>query len=171
MIQMVNPMAPKIISYRLNFILTVVPLWIIIYIFGFNGAYDYRSTANDAEILVGSILISSYIAFISSQIVVAVLISKMGLGKETRRKILWRHTALVTTWCTCNLFLPFCILTNQSDLNSKWYVKLMQALFYSQGFLMPLIRMAEPGSLKMHLKLLRRLVTCKHIVDKDDDDI
>ena len=47
----------------------------------------------------------------------------------------------------------------------------MQALFYSQGFLMPLIRMAEPGSLKMHLKLLWRLVSCRHIKDEDNDDV
>ena len=92
--------------------LTIVPCWIVVFLMGINGTtYSYTNTENSAKVFLSAILVVGYLSFISSQIVIAILINKQGLGKETRGQILWRHTALVTTWCTCNLFLLFCIFT------------------------------------------------------------
>mmetsp|Transcript_13980 Transcript_13980/g.19068 ORF Transcript_13980/g.19068 Transcript_13980/m.19068 type:complete len:292 (-) Transcript_13980:1034-1909(-) len=40
-------------------------------------------------------------------------------------------------------------------------MRILSALFYSQGFILSLIRMLEPGSLAVHLKLFKRLIRCK----------
>ena len=58
-----------------------------------------------------------------------------------------------------------------TDYINTWYVKLFQALFYSQGFILPFLRMLEPGALELHIRLLRRLLKCKKVDAAEEEEI
>mmetsp|Transcript_18268 Transcript_18268/g.24391 ORF Transcript_18268/g.24391 Transcript_18268/m.24391 type:complete len:138 (+) Transcript_18268:309-722(+) len=86
---------------------------------------------------------------------------------------------MVVTFAICNLFLldtnghhVNCIAHNGLDKVAaidqcfdnaidSWYSSIASALFYGQGLIMLIVRMLEPGSLKVHIALLKRLLTCK----------
>ena len=53
---------------------------------------------------------------------------------------------------------------------NDWYIKLLQALFYAQGVLLPLLRMLEPGSMKLHLRLLSKILRCR-IKEAEDEAV
>ena len=90
------------------------------------------------------------------------LMGNLGMGKATKRLILFRHISVVVIYWICNLFVFYNIYLWNFDPDAQkrneWYVKVMQGLFFSQGFILPLFRMLEPGSFKMNLSLMRRLL-------------
>ena len=112
-------------------------------------AHDYST---DELYILTYFLISVIIMSIIVVILSLFLMKNLGLGKDTKSKILWRHVSLLLAFSICNIFIVFIYGYQVSHsmraegLENKWYVKIMQAFFYSQGFILSVIRMMEPGS-------------------------
>lgn len=55
----------------------------------------------------------------------------LGLGKETKSKILWRHVILLIAFAVCNFFMIYVVNvkpepgSDQPTDKDSWYVKLM----------------------------------------------
>jgi len=50
-------------------------------------------------------------------------------------------------------------------------VKLLEALFYSQGFILPLIRLLEPGSFNLNKLLFRKLFSCRKKLEMEEEEV
>ena len=129
---------------------------------------------NSSALVFLSILLSFfYIMAFSSLIVAAYLIWNLGLGQETKSKIVWRHTGIVMAYSICNSYLLLCLFDhsdNSVEFINRWYVKLFQALFYTQGVILPFLRMIEPGILKLHVRLFLKLARCR-FKEADEEEI
>ena len=47
------------------------------------------------------------------------------------------------------------------DFINDWYMQMFSVLFYLQGFILSLIRICEPGSIRCYWSLFTRLVKCE----------
>ena len=125
-----------------------------------------------------AILISLFYVLAAISIILGLyLIKNLGLGAETKKRIMLRHVGLVLAYTVCNIYVLYCVgkreeLGDESDAHiiTAWYVKLMQGLFFSQGLILSLVRMLEPGSFQLHYKLLRNAIQCKKDQEADDLD-
>ena len=120
--------------------------------------------------MLHAFIISSIFCLIFS----AYLMRNLGLGKDAKQKILWRHVAIVTGYLVCNLYLLYLIYVPifspdyaVTGIDVTWFTRLLQALFYSQGFILPLIRVTEPGSRMMYWRMLKNLFTCSKDVKEE----
>lgn len=106
-------------------------------------------------------------------ILIVIMILNLGLATDSKNKILWRHFFYQMTFNVCNFYVLYGVInfynqTDTRDYNDQlWYVKLMRGLFYSQGFLLPIVRLVEPGQLSFYLMLLKKIFTCKQVEDYD----
>ena len=113
------------------------------------------------------------------------LMNTLGLGKETKKKIFLRQIILIVQFLVCNVFLIYAIGTHVYCVNrhgeenlqkcfergvEKWYAKLFAVLFYSQGLILLMVRMLEPGMLRIHLGLLKKLFSCMFTGEPDDEE-
>ena len=102
------------------------------------------------------------------------LMRVLGMGEDTKRKIMYRHLSLIVAFIVCNLYLLIAICGHPECSNktenvqedcimefiNDWYMQMFSVLFYSQGLILSLIRMCEPGSVRCYVSLLKRLVMC-----------
>ena len=110
-------------------------------------------------------------ASIISLIISTLLIKNLGLGKTTKNKILCQYNAFLIAYSICNIYIIYCVTAlleaagneDEDEVIDDWYIILLQALFYSQGFILPLLRILEPSSFKIHMQLYKNLFTCKHL--------
>ena len=73
----------------------------------------------------------------------------------------------------CNAYLLLCLFEHSDDsveFINRWYIKLFQALFYTQGVVLPVLRMIEPGIFKLHVRLFLKLVRCR-FKEADEEEI
>lgn len=102
----------------------------------------------------------------------------IGLGKETKSKIFWRHVIIILLFFVFNIYLVYAILLRITCIRSteeicdyieldSWYAIIMASLFYSQGFILVFVRMLEPGSLSIHRDLMRELFNCRNSEPKE----
>lgn len=104
------------------------------------------------------------------------MMNMLGIGSKTKSQMLLRNISLVVAFMTCNMYLIYALVeqihcefkSNDDDkkqciLNAlhSWYSRLMAALYYSQGIILVLLKFIEPGSLKVHMHLTRRLLCCR----------
>ena len=76
-------------------------------------------------------------------------------------------------YSVCNSYLLLCLFEhtdNSVDFIKRWYIKLFQALFYTQGVILPFLRMIEPGIFQLHLRLFKKLVRCR-FKEADEEEI
>ena len=112
------------------------------------------------------------------------MMKMLGIGSKTKSQILWRNISLVIAFITCNLYL-ICALAWQIRCESisndgkdecvvralnSWYSRIMEVLYYSQGIILVLVKLIEPGSLKVHMNLARRLLCCR-FKEKEEESI
>lgn len=133
----------------------------------------------DSELTLLCLVLSLFVlTALVSTIFALVLIRNLGLGAETKSKIMWRHLSIVFAFTLCNLFALYCIILiktregrpsgeQSAELISNKLVKLLQALFYSQGLILSLIRLLEPKSFHMYVRLAKNILTCKLKQDED----
>lgn len=63
---------------------------------------------NNEILFIGVMFHLFLILAVVSIVVSSYLINNLGLGRETKSKILWRHIAIVVAYSTCNSYLLYC---------------------------------------------------------------
>ena len=99
------------------------------------------------------------------------MMNMLGLGVETKKKIMRRQMSLVLAYTICNLLPSFVRMSwygvchkdhdCYQDFFYSWYGYILKWLYYSQGFVFAITRILEPGSFKLHISNLRRVFCCR----------
>lgn len=136
------------------------------------------STENRSMLVLYSSTINGfYLSSIVSVPTALYLMGNLGMGKKTKRLVLSRHIAVLFIYWVCNLYVLFCIwnLELGHDINvnpgKTWPFDMMLSLFFSQGWILPLFRMIEPGSFKMHRSLMSSLIRRLKCQKRQEDEV
>ena len=113
------------------------------------------------------IIFCSFLAYAIHSIFYAARQMKHNLfGPGIKRLILKRHVAYIAIFSTLNMFMligNIMYITNEKDQfrdHATAWIKVLQVMFYSRGFLLPMVRLIEPNFIKIIFRNIKQICTC-----------
>ena len=121
---------------------------------------------------------------IFSSIWAGVRLSKPGVSREVRLLVLKRHVSYIIAYFLCNIYLlmqriqKYRIDNNHDVQHEKWWINTSEILYYSQGMIIPSVRLVEPyffilawENIRNFLVRTWRLVTFSKYSEEDYDPL
>jgi hypothetical protein len=97
-----------------------------------------------------------------SAVFVVVKLTHTNITPKIRMLIMRRHVMFIVFYISVNIYVFWTFIyllkyNNQIDKKNTFTARLFKALYFLQGYFMPILRCLEPG----FIEILRRNLTCK----------